>query len=197
MSDPITIGAGVGAGISMLRGGNPLQGAAVGGLGGAGYGALTGSGMAGNLLSQGGLLNSGAAGIVGSTGEIGSTLATTAGAKGVAPSIFDKIGGGLSSMGSYAKENPMLTMMGASALMQPQPTYQMNSTAGAPAIMPSQESMNNYVPAHLQSQVQKPRVEVTAPAMGATTPYRQFGFGGANMFRDPMEDMIPLNYPQY
>ena len=191
MSDPITIGAGVGAGISMLRGGNPLQGAAVGGLGGAGYGAIAGKGMAGNLLSQGGLFGAGAA-----KSTLPSIL-TTEGAKGVAPNILDKIGGGLSSMGNYAKENPMLTMMGATALMQPQPNYQMNSTAGAPAIMPSQESMNNYVPSHLLSEVQKPRVDVTAPAMGATTPYRQFGFGGANMFRDPMEDMIPLNYPQY
>jgi hypothetical protein len=191
MSDPITIGAGVGAGISLLRGGNPLKGAAVGGLGGAGYGAIAGKGMAGNLLSQGGLFGGAAA-----KSTLPSIL-TTEGAKGVAPNILDKIGGGLSSMGNYAKENPMLTMMGATALMQPQPNYQMNSTAGAPAIMPSQESMNNYVPAHLQSQVQKPRVEVTAPAMGAIQPYRQFGFGGANMFRDPMEDMIPLNYPQY
>jgi len=31
--------------------------------------------------------------------------------------------------------------------------------------------------------------------MGATTPYRTFGFGGANMFRDPREEY--LNYPQY
>jgi hypothetical protein len=189
MSDPITIGAGVGAGISMLRGGNPLQGAAVGGLGGAGYGALTGSGMAGNLLSQGGLL-SGLGAKAGSS-TIPSIL-TTEGAKGVAPSIFDKIGGGLSSIGSYAKENPMLTMMGANALMQPQPTYQMGSTAGAPAIMPSQESMQNYVPSHLVTQTQKPRVEVTAPPM-APTPYRTFGFGGANMYSDPEQMM----YPQY
>lgn len=189
MSDPITIGAGVGAGISLLRGGNPLKGAAVGGLGGAGYGALTGSGMAGNLLSQGGLLNSGAAGIVGSTGEIGSTLATTAGAKGVAPNIFDK---GL----AFMRNNPTATMGGmvaAQNLMQPQPTYQMQTPD--PQIIPSQQSMNNYVPAHLQSQVQKPRVDVTAPTMGATTPYRTFGFGGANMFRDPREEY--LNYPQY
>jgi len=193
MSDPITIGAGVGAGISLLRGGNPLQGAAVGGLGGAGYGALTGSGMAGNLLTEGGLL-SGLGAKAGSS-TIPSIL-TTEGAKGVAPNILDKIGGGLSSVGQYAKENPMLTMMGASALMQPQPTYQADTTASAPPpVIPSQQSMNNYVPAHLMSQVQKPRIDVNAPTMGATQPYRTFGFGGANMFRDPMEQY--LNYPQY
>jgi hypothetical protein len=62
MSDPITIGAGVGAGISMISGKNPLKGAALGGLGGAGYGALTGSGMAGNLLKQGGLFGGATAG---------------------------------------------------------------------------------------------------------------------------------------
>jgi len=194
MSDPITIGAGVGAGISMLRGGNPLQGAAVGGLGGAGYGAITGSGMAGNLLTQGGLMSG--LGSQAASSTVPSILTGKAGGA-ITPSIFDKIGGGLSSMGQYAKENPMLTMMGATSLIQPQPTYQMDSTAGAPAIMPSQESMNNYVPAHLISQVQKPRVDVTAPTMGATQPYRQFGFGGANMFRDPMEYMMNLNYPQY
>jgi len=189
MSDPITIGAGVGAGISLLRGGNPLQGAAVGGLGGAGYGAIAGKGMAGNLLSQGGLFGGAAPGIVGSTGEIGSTLATTAGAKGVAPSFLDK---GM----AFMRNNPTATMGGmvaAQNLMQPQPTYQMQTPD--PQIIPSQQSMNNYVPVHLQSQVQKPRVDVTAPTMGATTPYRQFGFGGANMFRDPQEQY--LNYPQY
>jgi len=77
MSDPITIGAGVGAGISMLRGGNPLKGAMMSGLGGAGYGALTGSGMAGNLLSQGGVLGGAATGagtsvVPGATNAIGN-----------------------------------------------------------------------------------------------------------------------------
>lgn len=62
MSDPITIGAGLGAGLSVIQGKNPLKGAAMGGLGGAGYGALTGSGMAGNLLSQGGVLGGAATG---------------------------------------------------------------------------------------------------------------------------------------
>ena len=191
MSDPITIGAGLGAGVSVLRGGNPLKGAMVGGLGGAGYGALTGSGMAGNLLSQGGLLNAGQAGIVGSTGEIGSTLATTAGAKGVAPSFLDK---GL----AFMRQNPVASQAGlvaATNMMQPTPQYQIDTSAQGPAIRPSQQSMNSYVPQHLMSQVQKPRVDVTAPTMGATQPYRTFGFGGANMFRDPREEFV--NYPQY
>lgn len=77
MSDPITIGAGVGAGISMIQGKNPLKGAALGGLGGAGYGALTGSGMAGNLISQGGVLGGATAGagssvVPGATNAIGN-----------------------------------------------------------------------------------------------------------------------------
>lgn len=77
MSDPITIGAGLGAGVQVLRGKNPLKGALMGGLGGAGYGALTGSGMAGNLLSQGGVLNSAATGagtsvVPGATNAIGN-----------------------------------------------------------------------------------------------------------------------------
>ena len=189
MSDPITIGAGVGAGISLLRGGNPLKGAAVGGLGGAGYGALTGSGMAGNLLSQGGVLGGATPGIVGSTGEMGSALATTAGGIGTKPSMLDK---GL----AFMRDNPTATMGGmiaAQNLLQPQPTYQMQTPD--PQIIPSKESVGQYVPKNLLSQVQKPRVDVTAPTMGATTPYRTFGFGGANMFRDPREEY--LNYPQY
>lgn len=77
MSDPITIGAGVGAGISMIQGKNPLKGAAMGGLGGAGYGALTGKGMAGNLLKQGGLFGGAATGagtsvVPGATNAIGN-----------------------------------------------------------------------------------------------------------------------------
>jgi len=72
MSDPITIGAGLGAGLSVLSGKSPLKGAALGGLGGAGYGALTGSGWAGNLLSKGGLMGAGSAGTV-SPGVSGAT----------------------------------------------------------------------------------------------------------------------------
>ena len=77
MSDPITIGAGLGAGLSVIQGKNPLKGAAMGGLGGAGYGALTGSGMAGNLLSQGGVLGGAATGagtsvVPGATNAIGN-----------------------------------------------------------------------------------------------------------------------------
>jgi hypothetical protein len=72
MSDPITIGAGLGAGLSVLSGKSPLKGAALGGLGGAGYGALTGSGMAGNLLSKGGVLGAGSAGTV-APGASGAT----------------------------------------------------------------------------------------------------------------------------
>jgi hypothetical protein len=68
MSDPITIGAAIGAGTSLIRGGNPIKGAVIGAAGGAGYGALTGSGWAGNLLSQGGLMGGATPGVVGSTG---------------------------------------------------------------------------------------------------------------------------------
>jgi hypothetical protein len=80
MSDPITIGAGLGAGLSVLSGKSPFKGALMGGLGGAGYGAMTGSGWAGNLLSKGGVLGAGSAGTVapgasGATQLMGSTEA--------------------------------------------------------------------------------------------------------------------------
>ena len=75
MSDPITIGAAIGAGTSLIRGGNPIKGAVIGAAGGAGYGALTGSGATGNLLSQGGLFGSSAATGAGTSVVPGATNA--------------------------------------------------------------------------------------------------------------------------
>ena len=75
MSDPITIGAAVGAGTSLIRGDNPLKGAALGAAAGGGYGALAGKGAAGNLISQGGLFGGSAATGAGTSVVPGATNA--------------------------------------------------------------------------------------------------------------------------
>lgn len=233
MSDPITIGAGLGAGLSVLRGGNPLKGAAVGGLGGAGYGALTGSGWAGNLLSKGGLLNpatqaaastsplgtglvgnaemispftpqgvtglqtvtpglTGAEPILGQAGEQamaqGANLYTgrqgmfdTMGGVSNTPGVSNAImtgetvagGGGygtldkikeavktpVSSFMDFAEENPkttgLVTQVALQNMLQPQPDYQMPNPPVAPSPLPSKQSVEQYVPRGLMTQVNR------------------------------------------
>ena len=146
MSDPITIGAGLGAGISVIQGKNPLKGAAIGGLGGAGYGALTGSGMAGNLLSQGGLMGGATAGtgtsiIPGSIESSGMVLNPATGTY-MNPDYFTNVlgnqvytgGGGIGSkimtgaqtigenistgVGEFANNNPYATQAASQVALQ-------------------------------------------------------------------------------
>lgn len=50
MSDPITTGIGVGLGTSLLTGGDPLTGAAFGGLGGGAFGAFQPGGFASGMF---------------------------------------------------------------------------------------------------------------------------------------------------
>jgi hypothetical protein len=146
MSDPITIGAGVGAGISMISGKNPLKGAALGGLGGAGYGALAGKGMAGNLLKQGGLFGGATAGtgasvIPGSIESSGMVLNPATGTY-MNPDYFTNVlgnqvytgGGGVGSkimtgaqtvgenistgVSQFAKDNPLATQAATNIALQ-------------------------------------------------------------------------------
>ena len=72
MSDPITIGMGAGALGSLMMGGSPIKGAALGGLAGTGYGAFTGTGAAANLF--GGATATGAP-LAGATGVAGTPTA--------------------------------------------------------------------------------------------------------------------------
>jgi hypothetical protein len=69
MSDPITTGIGLGVGTSLLTGGNPLVGGALGGLGGGVFGGFKPGGFASGMFNS-----TPAAGIVGTTGEMGSRL---------------------------------------------------------------------------------------------------------------------------
>ena len=243
MSDPITIGAGLGAGLSVLSGKSPLKGAAMGGLGGAGYGALTGSGWAGNLLSKGGMLTpatqtaastsplgtgimgntemispftpqgvsgiqtvtpglTGAEPILGQAGQqaMAQSAPMYTGQQGMfdtmgvgSPGVSDAImtapsvegGGGYgaidrikdavkSPVGSFmdfAEENPRATQAASQVavanMLQPQQQYQMSNPPPPPSPMPSKQSVTQYIPSGLMSQVQRNQApqEIQVPGL--------------------------------
>ena len=156
MSDPITTGIGVGLGTSLLTGGNPLQGAALGGLGGGAFGAFQPGGFASGMFNS-----TPAAGIIGNTGEMGSRLLqsvnpatgalTNAGA--IPLNSFDKISNAVNSVTApfenFAAENPYLSRVGGNLLsnqimgsqapqMQPNPLSQI-------PILPGKESVAGRV----------------------------------------------------
>lgn len=123
MSDPITTGIGIGAGTSLLTGGNPFVGGALGGLGGGLYSGFKPGGFASGLFNS-----TPAAGIVGTTGEMGSSLLqsvnpvtgalTNAGA--IPLNSFDKISNAVNSVTApfenWASENPFLAKTGGNLL---------------------------------------------------------------------------------
>jgi hypothetical protein len=132
MNDPITIGAGLGAGLSVLSGKSPLTGALLGGAGGGLFGGLQQGGFLSNLTSGA----TPSAAITGTTGEIGSSLLqsvnpitgamTNAGA--IPLSGLDKginaIKGFTAPVENFAAQNPFLARTGGNMLM--------NSLEGAP-----------------------------------------------------------------
>ena len=121
MSDPITIGAGLGAGLSVIQGKNPLKGAMMGGLGGAGYGALTGSGMAGNLISKGGLFGTGSVGTV-APGVSGATqLMGTP--EAISPFTPQGVLGTQTVTPGLTGAEPILGQAGQQAMAQSAPMY--------------------------------------------------------------------------
>lgn len=111
MGEPIStgmmIGAALGGGTSAIRGGNPLQGALLGGLTGAAGGAFTGGAM--------GAAGTPASGIMGNAaGFAGNNLAA-------APTFMQRLGGGvtgvtdaLGSANTYLNKNPFTTQAGLS-----------------------------------------------------------------------------------
>ena len=152
MSDPITTGIGVGLGTSLLTGGDPLRGAALGGLGGGAFGAFKPGGFASGMFNS-----TPAAGIVGTTGEIGSSLLqsvnpvtgalTNAGA--IPLNSFDKISNAVNSVTApfenFAAENPFLSRVGGNLLsnqimgsnapqMQPNPLSQIPILPGKQSV---------------------------------------------------------------
>jgi hypothetical protein len=156
MSDPITTGIGVGLGTSLLTGGNPLTGAALGGLGGGAFGAFKPGGFASGMFNS-----TPAAGIVGTTGEMGSSLLqsinpvtgafTNAGA--IPLNSFDKISNAVNSVTApfenFAAENPFLSRVGGNLISNQimrsnAPQMQPNLLSQIP-ILPGKESVAGRV----------------------------------------------------
>lgn len=123
MGEPVTtgmmLGAALGGGASAIRGGNPLQGALMGGLTGAAGGAFTGGAMGATGAAPTGIMGS-AAGYAPQT---------------VAPTLTQQIGGGLtgvkdmfSGANTYLNQNPFTAQAGmslAKSAFEPEQPMQM------------------------------------------------------------------------
>jgi hypothetical protein len=90
MSDPITIGAGLGAGLSVLQGKSPLTGALLGGVSGGMFG---GAGGFGSGFGGGAGAAAGTAGTGAGAGLIGGANLSTAGGLGLGSSATGATGG--------------------------------------------------------------------------------------------------------
>lgn len=126
MGEPVStgmmLGAALGGGASAIRGGNPLQGALLGGLTGAAGGAFTGGAM-GATNPATGIMGTGA-------GFAGNQLAA-------APTLTQQIGGGLtgvkdmfSGANTYLNQNPFTAQAGmslAKSAFEPEQPMQMAS----------------------------------------------------------------------
>lgn len=111
MGEPVTtgmmLGAALGGGTSAIRGGNPLQGALMGGLTGAAGGAFTGGAMGAAGTPASGIMGTGA-------GFAGQNLATS-------PTLMQQLGGGLTGVkdafggfNTYMNQNPFTAQAGMS-----------------------------------------------------------------------------------
>jgi hypothetical protein len=123
MGEPVStgmmLGAALGGGASAIRGGNPLQGALLGGLTGAAGGAFTGGAMGATGAAPTGIMGS-AAGYAPQT---------------VAPTFMERIGAGFSGIGSdisgankYLNQNPFTAQAGmslAKSAFEPEQPMQM------------------------------------------------------------------------
>lgn len=115
MGEPVTtgmmIGAALGGGTSAIRGGNPLQGALMGGLTGAAGGAFTGGAMGAAGTPASGIMGGG-------TGFAGNNLAA-------APTFGQQLAGGvmgvkdaLGGINTYVNQNPFTAQAGMSLAKQ-------------------------------------------------------------------------------
>ena len=111
MGEPVTtgmmIGAALGGGTAAIKGGNPLQGALMGGLTGAAGGAFTGGAMGAAGTPASGIMGTGA-------GFAGNNLAA-------APTFMQQVGGGLTGVkdafggfNTYMNQNPFTAQAGMS-----------------------------------------------------------------------------------
>ena len=117
MGAPVLVPAAIGAVGSTAMGGSPLKGALLGGGLGYGLGQLGSSGFLSGLTSPAASTPSA---LLGSTGEIGSSLLSTAGGLGTPLSMADKVVAGLtnlpSTVSNYAMQNPLSTLNTANQL---------------------------------------------------------------------------------
>jgi hypothetical protein len=174
MSDPITIGAGIGAGTSLLTGGNPFTGALMGGAGG-GFGQALGksnflgslfngvgtNAMAGGDILKGATMNASMAApsflgtptlnpsLLGQT----TTPSILTGGGNIPLNAFDKIGNAVNSVTApfenFAAENPFVSRVGANVLSNQimgsqAPQMQPNPLSQIP-ILPGRESVAGRV----------------------------------------------------
>lgn len=123
MGEPIStgmmLGAALGGGTSAIRGGNPLQGALLGGLTGAAGGAFTGGAM--------GATGAAPTGIMGSAAGYAPQVA--------APTFMQQVGGGLTGVkdafggiNTYMNQNPFTSQAGmslAKSAFEPEQPMQM------------------------------------------------------------------------
>jgi hypothetical protein len=174
MSDPITIGAGLGAGLSVLQGKSPLTGALLGGVGGGMFGGAGGfgSGFGGGAASgaAGGAASgaAGSAGIVGANGQIGSSLLSGPGlttasgqiASGAIPLTgLDKginaVRGLTAPIENFASQNPFLARTGGNMLMSTLEGAPPPRTMQAPSPIPTQYNTSAQLDPSLVSMVQR------------------------------------------
>jgi hypothetical protein len=165
MSDPITIGAGLGAGLSVLSGRSPLTGALLGGAGGGLFGGLQPGGFLSGLTSS-------ATPAVGATGSVmgeigGANLATGAlgsGATmssglGVPLSGLDKtlgaVRGFTAPVENFAAQNPFLARTGGNMLMNSLEGAPQPRTLQAPSPIPTQYNTSAQLDPSLASMVQR------------------------------------------
>jgi hypothetical protein len=174
MNEPITTGIGLGLGTSLLTGGNPLTGAALGGLGG-GFGQALGksnflgslfngvgtNAMAGGDILKGATMNASMAApsflgtptlnpsLLGQT----TTPSILTGGGNIPLNAFDKIGNAVNSVTApfenFAAENPFVSRVGANVLsnqiMGSQAPQMQPSPLSQIPILPGRESVAGRV----------------------------------------------------
>ena len=163
MSDPITIGAGLGAGLSVLQGKSPLTGALLGGAGGGLFSGLQPGGFMSGLTSGA----TPSAAITGTTGEIGSSLLqsvnpitgamTNAGAiplSGLDKSI-NAIKGFTAPVENFAAQNPFLARTGGNMFMNSLEGAPPQRAMQAPSPIPTQYNTSAQLDPSLVSMVQR------------------------------------------
>ena len=164
MSDPITIGAGLGAGLSVLSGKSPLTGALLGGAGGGLFGGLQPGGFLSGLTSS-------ATPAVGATGDIMGEIggANLLSGKAAARTLSSGLGAPLSGLDkginaikgftapveNWASENPFLARTGGNMLMNSLEGAPPQRTMQAPSPIPTQYNTSAQLDPSLVSMVQR------------------------------------------